>query len=60
MKWCHKGLIAALTKMQGTVGGFHSNVGSGNQPCEGPPTSPVTLKELQWKYLLPNLVFTLT
>ena len=34
-----------------TTGRFHGSPMSGNQPCKQPPTSTITLKELQWRDL---------
>jgi len=47
------------TKIQGTVVRFHCYPGSRNQPCKWPPTSNVTLKELQWRNL-PNPIPAVT
>ena len=52
-----KGWLGALCKHGAQQGGFHGDPVSGNQPFKQPPTSTVTLKELQWKYL-PNTVLT--
>ena len=38
-------------KIPGTAWRFHGNPVSGNQSCKWPPTSTVTLKELQWRNL---------
>ena len=35
----------------GTAGRFHGNPVHRNQPCKWPPTSNITLKELQWRNL---------
>ena len=43
-------------KYEAQQGGFHGKPVSGNQPCLRPPTSTVTLKKLQWKYL-PNTIY---
>ena len=49
-------LVTGATKISGrgteiasTAGRFHGNPVSGNQPWKWPPTSPVTLMELQWR-----------
>ena len=55
--WCQQRLVGAQCKYEAQQGGFHGDSVSGNQPCQRPPTSTVTLKELQWKYL-PNTVLT--
>jgi len=52
---CHERLVGALHRYEAKQGGFHGDPVSRNQPCQQPPTSTVTRKELQWKYLLkPN------
>ena len=38
-------------KIPGISGRFHGNPLSGNQPCQRPPTSIVTLKTLEWRSL---------
>lgn len=51
--WCHEKLVGTPCKYEAQQGSFHGDPVNGNQPCQPPPTSTVTLKELQAKYL-PN------
>jgi len=51
--WCLERLVGTLCKYEAQQGGFHGDPGRGNQPCQWLPSSTITLKEHQWKYL-PN------
>ena len=53
--WCHERLMGPLGKYEAKQRGFHGDPVSMNKPYQRPPTSTVTLKELQWKYL-PNIM----
>ena len=48
-------VVGDLKQVWGTAGRFHGNPVSENQPCKLPPTSMVTLKELQGQ-TLPDLI----
>ena len=47
-----KGWWGTLRKYEAQQGCFHGNPVSRSQPCLWSQTSTVTLKKLQWKYLL--------
>ena len=50
--WCHQRLVEARQKIPGNAGRFYNGEPvSGKQPCKRPPTSTITLKELQWRNL---------
>ncbi|KAK2560702.1 Nuclear pore complex protein Nup93 [Acropora cervicornis] len=55
--WCQERLVRALCKYEAQQGGFHGDPVNRMQPCQQPPTSIATLKELQWK-CLPNTALT--
>ena len=56
--WCHQRLVGPPWKYKAQQGGSMATRMSRNQPCKGPPTSLVTLKELQWWNKLPNPILT--
>ena len=49
--WSDERLNGAPCKYEAQQGGLLGDPVSGNQPYQQPPTSTVTLKELQWKFL---------
>ena len=49
--------MRAPRKYEARQGGFHGDPMSGNQPCWRPPTSTITLKGIQWKYLCSTVLY---
>lgn len=50
------GTIKGRWEFRKKMGDFHGNPMSGNKPCKRPPTTTVTLKELQCKYFSNNVL----